>query len=61
MTTKFIKVKWHKRPFGKSCLHCGRSAVVTALRVQEKKYRLPVRYCEEHAELQGIVARQEAS
>ena len=61
MTNKFIKVKWHKRPFGRSCMHCGRSAVVEALRVHvESKHRLPVAYCDEHAEVRGVRASKEA-
>jgi len=60
MTTKFIKVKWHKRPFGRSCMHCGRSAVVEALRVHvESKHRLLVAYCDEHAGVRGVVRVRE--
>ena len=62
MTNKFIKVKWHKRPFGKQCNHCGSSAVVEALRVHvESKHRLPVAYCIHHAEVRGVLGSKEES
>jgi len=56
-TATFVKVKFHKRPLSKkysSCLHCGRSAVITATR-KLHGFRLPVQYCQDHAELRGAV------
>lgn len=52
--TKFTYVKVHKRSVGKRCMHCGRPATVTALRVSPRsKFKLNVRYCQVHAEELG--------
>jgi hypothetical protein len=56
MTATFIRVRVHRRSIGKECMHCGRSATVTALRVTDKGGpKMPVRYCAEHADLRGCV------
>lgn len=52
---RFTKVKAYKRGIGKSCLHCGRSATVTAIRVKGR-LKMPVRYCHEHADMRGATA-----
>ncbi len=44
----FTRVKRRARSIGRSCMHCGRSATVTARRWVCGKSR-DVRYCEEHA------------
>ena len=54
MTSTFIETKVYKRPLKKNCLHCGRSAVVKAIR-KNNGFRLQVRYCMEHAEIRGAV------
>lgn len=61
MTTKFIKVREHKNGIGRTCLHCGRAATVTAVRKQENRFVLPVRYCEEHAIVRGVIAPREVA
>ena len=54
MTTKFTHIKHHSRSIGRDCMHCGRPATVTAVRKQDNKLKLPVRYCDEHAEIRGV-------
>jgi hypothetical protein len=50
MRRKFTNVKRYKTSIGRSCMHCGRSATVTATRHLHGK-KLPIRLCEDHAEL----------
>jgi len=54
MTSTFVGVKVYKRPLKKLCLHCGRHVIVTAFR-KDHGYKLPVSYCQEHAEMRGAV------
>ena len=51
---RFVGVKTYQRPIGKSCMHCGRKATVTATR-KLHGFRLPVYYCQVHAEMRGAV------
>jgi len=51
---KFVKVKVFKTTAGKLCMHCGRQATVTAYRLSGT-FKLPVRYCAEHAEIRGAI------
>lgn len=55
MNTRFVHVKHHSRSIGKLCMHCGCPVTVTAIRIQDKKFRLPVAYCLEHAIARGVV------
>ena len=56
---RLVNVKHYKTTGRGSCLHCGRSAVVTAVRVRaEGGRRLEVRYCAEHFEIMDTVIRE---
>lgn len=60
MTERFVNVKtFTKRKTGRKCMHCGRPARVLADRIDRyrdgKRFRLQVRYCDEHAQLRGAV------
>ena len=50
--TTFVKVQRHRRSVGRACMHCGKSATVTAIR-KRNGMRLAVRYCDEHAQMRG--------
>jgi hypothetical protein len=58
VTETFVSVKRPKSGVGRQCMHCGRPATVKATRVarygKNSVRRLPVRYCDEHAELRGV-------
>jgi hypothetical protein len=54
MTSTFVETKVYKRPLKKTCLHCGRLAVVSAIR-KNNGFKLQVRYCMEHAKMRGAV------
>jgi len=54
MTATFSQVEIHTAPIGRQCLHCGRPATVTALRVGDR-HRLPVEFCVEHAAIAGAI------
>ena len=54
MTATFSGVEIHTAPIGRRCLHCGRAATVTALRLDER-HRLPVKFCIEHAAIAGAI------
>lgn len=57
-TDRLVGVKTYKRPIGKSCMHCGRRATVTARRKFKAKgawMELAVRYCDRHAAELGAV------
>lgn len=56
---KYINVKVYKTSIGKQCMHCGRPARVVALDAADKKFRLRVRYCMEHAVELGAVKQSE--
>lgn len=61
MSIRFTHVKHHSRSIGKSCMHCGRPAAVTAIRKQDNKFKLSVRYCLEHAIAVGAVDATEVA
>jgi hypothetical protein len=60
MATRFIKVKAYQRPVTNSrgvkltCLHCRKGATITATR-RQGKFRMPVRYCPDHAQMRGAI------
>lgn len=59
MTERFIGVKRYQRKTGHQCMHCGRPARVLGTAVHRyrdgKKFRVKVRYCDEHAAARGAV------
>lgn len=51
MTTKTVNVKRRKRPIGRRCMHCNRSATVTATRILGNGMRFDVHMCVECADM----------
>lgn len=54
----FVNVRQFKRPFGKSCFYCGRSATLLVdIRFSTKRDALKMPdmpYCQEHGEQRGV-------
>lgn len=64
--TAYTHVKEYQRTIGKRCMHCGRSATVRAyLRTRKPHgsgyFKLPVRFCREHAVQVGAIEEEGAS
>lgn len=60
MPRKYINVKVYVKSIGKQCLHCGRPAMVRAID-KGTGFRVPVRYCIEHAIEFGAITREEVT
>ena len=56
---RLVNVRTFKRSTGRSCMHCGRPATVTAVRIRTQgKNRMEVRYCADHYELAAAVTEK---
>ena len=55
MTTRYVRVRTHKRSVGKACIlaGCHRSATVTAVKVRGS-FRMDVALCAVHADEGGV-------